>query len=389
MGLELTISDVAYGGRGIGREAGRVVFVPGVITGEKVLAQITGLRRNYAEADLLEILQPASERIAPACPLADTCPGCCYQHLSHAGELRVKQAQLSDLLRRLTGITDPVVTAPTPAPQPLGYRNKIVLHQAAGRLGYFARDNRTLLDVPQCPLAHPAINRRLEELRGAGLTPAGNNLTLRHTERDGVLHWSGNPGARAPWLYEQSAVGEIRVPRGSFFQVHPAVARALTETFMLQAGAWAPQRALDIYCGVGVFAMAAARAGVPEVRGIDNDSQAIRAARHNARQADRPVAFQAADAGRALAELADLPAAGTMVMLDPPRTGLDRQMTDILARQGPEYVMYCSCAPDTLARDLARIMQAGYRLETLRMFDMFPRTMYCECLAGLRRAPAP
>ena len=156
--VELKIADVVYPGRGLARMDGCVVFVSGVLPGETVSARITRRRKNFAEAELIRIEVPSPRRVEPACPLAGTCPGCCYQHADYAEELRLKEAQFVNLLQRIGRVEGPDRLPSVPSPAPLGYRNKITLHASPDpgggrRLGYFAFDNRTVLDVPACPLA--------------------------------------------------------------------------------------------------------------------------------------------------------------------------------------------------------------------------------------------
>lgn len=401
--VELEISNLAYGGRGVARHDGRVVFVPGAALGERVRARIVKAHAKFAEADLMEILQASPARITPSCPLAGVCPGCCYQHLDYAEELRVKSMQIKSLMQRMAHLEQFEFLPAQPSPQPLGYRNKIVLHadiqpDTPARWGYYGHDNRTILDVPACPLADPRINDKLAELRAGGVdcgkgekaSTSAPELTLRCTRLDGAQYWVGTPDPRAPWLREETLLGELRVPRGSFFQVNPAVANLLTAAVQARIKAWQPPMFWDVYCGAGLFALAAAAAGVPSAAGVDNDGGAIRAARHNARKLSAGgIHFEKQDAAAGLRQLAQAhPGADALIMLDPPRTGLERNVIAALAELRPNRIIYSSCAADTLARDLARLAQAGYRLESLQIFDMFPRTMHCECLACLERAPA-
>ena len=174
----LTITDIPYGGRGMGRIGGKVCFVQGVLPEETVRVEITRDRRDFLEARLLEILTLSPHRITPVCPLAfkcssmlysASCPGCTYQHVGYEPEVRLKNEQLVHLLTHHAGVDPNLVLPPIAASTPLGYRNKMALHaQADGtemKLGYFMADNTTVLDVPACPLALPALNERLSERR--------------------------------------------------------------------------------------------------------------------------------------------------------------------------------------------------------------------------------
>lgn len=393
--MTVTISDVAYRGKGLARAGGLVVFVPHTLPGETVDVEVVRQARNFAEARLLRIAQASPARAAPGCPLTGTCPGCCYRHATYEEEIRLKQAQLANLLERMAKADVSLLLPPTASPAADGYRNKIVLHGAEqdGRrvLGYFSEDNATVLDVTHCPLAAAPLNRRLAELRGdaAFMETARNHLllTLRHTPCDGTCHWIGKHPSPKPWLTESGRLGDLHVPRGSFFQVNPLVADALLARFQEVLTELQSDAVLDLYCGVGVFALAAAAAGVARVMGVDADSDAIEAAAQNA--VDRKLSNAVFKAGPAERFLRD--AARTMrgqhwtLVVDPPRAGLTKPLLRDIGAAKPDNLIYVSCAPDTLARDIRRLAEFGYGLRSARLFDMFPRTPYFETLAVLRQ----
>lgn len=396
--VRLEITDVAYRGRGLGRHDGKVVFVAGTLPGEAVEAVVIRHHKNFSEARLTAIHHASPQRIEPACPLAVRaaageggaafCPGCCYQHAAYPLELSLKQAQLSGFLKRMAGVDPAVCAEPVPSPEPLGYRNKIVLHGASreggGVLGYFAEDNATVLDVPACPLAHPEIQARLSALRAdpAFMARLRDNflLALRWTPRDGVVHWTGQKPAAESFLTVTTALGEIRVPRGSFFQVNAAVADRLIVHVQETLGRLAPESAVDLYSGVGMFAFAAVRAGVRSVTGVEVDAAAVAAARaHAEAQALAGVEFVAEPAARAAGPvLRGMNPARTVVIVDPPRRGLDPKVLKALVRSRPAHILYVSCAADTLARDIVALKPSGYAVASARLFDMFPRTPYFE-----------
>jgi len=403
----LAIESLAFGGAGVGRRDGKVVFVPGALPGETVSVRPEREHPSYLQARLVDVKAAAPERIAPSCPLAlraeedaaapaMACPGCAYQHLRPEAELAAKAGQLRELIARVGKLAVPEAAwaDPVPSPASLGYRNKLTLHAARtddGRpvLGYFGEDNRSVLDVPHCPLAHPQIGARLEELRAdpafrRRLHP-GRTWTFRRTERDGVVCWAGQAQRNDSWLREATPHGEVAVPRGGFFQVNPAVGAALARTVEAILREHAPARLVDLYCGCGVFALAAAAAGVGEICGIDSDRGAIAAARENVRAHGRPdIPFQAATAEEALAKtLAAHPRAA--LIIDPPRSGLSPAVRKAIAAAAPPLLLYVSCAPDTLARDLRDLVAHGHAVHRLQAFDMFPRTAHFETLAVLVR----
>jgi 23S rRNA (uracil1939-C5)-methyltransferase len=391
---ELDIADVAYGGRGVGRDAGMAVFVPGALPGERVRVRLTARHTRFAEAELCDVLTPAPARRPPGCPLCDParppaqrCPGCRYQHVAYAEEVRIKERQLGALLARIGGFAAPPLEPAFAAPEPLGYRNKLVLHAGPGPvLGYVAEDNRSLVDVPDCPLAVSAIRVELARRRAEPDTlrrlPAGTAVTFRYTAHDGV---SVRPldRARPDMLTESTVLGALWAPARSFFQVHRAVADALA---LCVRDALDPARdttAVDLYGGVGLFAFAATQAGCARVYTADRDPAAVDAARRNAAALGLPVTGLVMDARAGLRHaVRDADPAHTAVIADPPRRGLEPDVLDTLLRLRPRRILMLSCAPDTLARDLKRLAR-GYTLESVRAFDMFPRTAAFECLAVL------
>lgn len=395
--LTLSITDVAYRGRALGRHEGQVVFVYGAMAGETVDVEVSRLAKNFAEASLLRVVVPSPDRIEPACPLAGPCPGCRYQHATYEAELGIKQAQFINLLGRIGSVDASLCGEPVPSPAPLGYRNKIVLHawpeeDGSMKLGYFCEDNATVMDVPACPLAPDSINRRIAELRGDHAFMDGlekhNKVTIRETAADGVLHWVGAQHDQGrPWLTEQTSVGEIKVPRSSFFQVNAAVAESLLQTVSAHVGRVAPEAVVDVYGGVGLFAFVAARQGVERVCSLDVDGAAAEAGHENARRLGvGNVEFVSGPAQKKLAPvLMAVRDRKTLVIVDPPRNGMEPGTLATIARSRAGGLVYVSCAPDTLARDLKLLMKAGFRVVETRMFDMFPRTSFFESVTLLER----
>ena len=400
--VELTISDVVYPGKGLARIDGCVVFIPGVLPGETVSARITRRRKNFAEAEIIRIETPSPHRIEAACPLSGTCPGCCYQHVEYAEELRLKQAQFENLLQRLGRVEEPPCLPAVPSPASFGYRNRITLHAPRSSesrpdqdrplpLGYFAKDNRSVLDVPACPLAAGEINRLLERIRAdrkftAGLA-GGETLFLRCTPADGALHWLQGAAPGRTLLTETTCLGPVLVPYDAFFQVNIPVADALIRRLTDILSETRPSSVIDLYCGAGIFALAAGKAGVPAVLGIDNKRSAIHAARQNARKHDLPdLRFESMPAPDGLEfGLTPLTPEETALIADPPRAGLSKDVLALIASHKPATLIYISCAADTLARDVARLSDAGYGMESTQIFDMFPRTPYFESITVLRR----
>ena len=394
---ELEIQDVAYRGSGIARRGGIVIFVPGTLPGEVVRTRIVGSGKRFLTGEAVEILHPSPDRIEPCCRLADgtRVPGCVYDHVAYGAEVALKDAQLRNFLRRLVTDGDGVFLPPVPSPAPLHYRNKAVFHvQKTGgslRAGYLGDDNRTVLDVPACPLADAAINFAWSQMRNGKSLRDGDCVTFRHTKADGVISWIGRPPENAKWLTEESLAGPLLVPPDGFFQVNPSVARTLVAEVMNWLAEATREtdalRLLDLYCGVGVFGLAAAKNGFAEIVGIESGRAAIAAARRNARALGATAATfhceRVADAARQGFHCPGFER--TVDIVDPPRAGMEPGTAEALAMAGPAAVIYVSCDPATLTRDLAVFAEHGYAVRRARVFDMFPRTLHFETAVLLSR----
>ncbi len=400
------ISEVTTGGRGVARIDGKVCFVRGVLPGETVTLEIVKDRGGFLEACAMAITAPSPKRIEPPCPFAfrlpssspvqpPSCPSCCYQHATYEEEIRIKQQQLLSVIMRQAGGSEDVLLPPVPSPSFLGYRNKLSLHgQIDGkdrRIGYFMEDNLTVLDIPTCPLAVEPINLLLKELHDAPSfrRTLRNDMTIffRWTPRDGVVWWRSKAAENDIWLVESSLLGPLSVPRDSFYQVNPGLADLLVKTVMERLRDHLPQTVVDLYCGVGVFALAAATLGVPRVIGMDVDGPGIKAAVLNAKKLGLPsIQWVTANAEKGMIKLRlDQPAQTTLIV-DPPRDGMGRMMVRDILTQRPARILYISCAPNTMARDVAWLKEGGYQLLSSQLFDMFPRTAHFESLTELTLA---
>lgn len=406
--LTCSVETFAYGGDGIARVEGRVLFIPETIPGETVRVRITQTKKRYARAEVTDLLSPSPQRIPPCCRLTDpdtgrVCrvPGCVYDHLNYETEVQAKQLQLENFFRRLpaASVSDLHVMPPLAAPAPLHYRNKIVVHvQRSGsggvcRIGYRMEPSHRVLDMTACPLADAAINAALAALRASPHAfRDGERITLRHTEHDGAVWWRHDKRDRPPpdaVLTETSPAGPLQVPRDGFYQVNPAVGDALVRTVTT----WFAERpdcsdVLDLYCGVGVFGLACMAAGGTRLTGVESGRAAVAAAERNARaHGVRPATFRCAELGHAPFALAPLIRSPehTTAIIDPPRDGLAPGIIDALLDSGVTRLFYVSCDPATLTRDLLRFTENRFQIRRVRLFDMFPRTAHFETLVELER----
>ncbi len=366
--LSLRISDLAFGGEGVARWEDFVVFVPFVAVGELVEAEITELKKRYARARLLRVLEPSPERVEPGCRYFGACGGCQYQHLAYSAQLRLKHKQIGDLFERLGHFDRRLVAPVIPCPQPYGYRNRIMVRSQWDKfkqglnIGFIRADSRLVVDVEECRLAEPALNEQLKYVRAHPPPKGGLKVVLR----------SSPPG----W----------EVPPDSFFQNNSFLLPKLVEVARDALRQAQTKHLLDIYCGVGFFSVELAPLAESFV-GVELDHMAIQAARRNAAARARTNGeFIAGTAEEQLpAILSRFPAPATTVLLDPPRKGCQPETLQMLRRVQPAQIIYISCHPATMARDLNILCaQGAFELAQVRPLDMFPHTQHVECVGDLR-----
>ena len=367
--ISLTIHDLAFGGEGVGRVDDFVVFVPFVITGETVEVEITEVKKNFARAKLLRVVTPSPERVAPECRYFGACGGCQYQHIGYAAQLRFKHKQIADLFERVGKISAEKIAPVIPCPQPYGYRNRIMIRSQwngpAKKLviGFIRADNQFVEDIEECKIAEPVLNQQIKEVRANPPPKGGIKVVLRVQPEN----WD--------------------VPRDSFFQNNFFLLPKLVETVREFLSASGARHLIDLYCGVGFFGIEAAGV-VDSFVGVEYDKLAIAAARQNA--ASRKInngEFVAAKVEEILPELLKkFSAEKTAVILDPPRKGCWPETLQLLRETKPAQVIYVSCHPATMARDLNILCADGvFELSRVQPLDMFPQTQHVECVADLRR----
>jgi tRNA/tmRNA/rRNA uracil-C5-methylase (TrmA/RlmC/RlmD family) len=366
--LTLEITDIAFGGEGVARVEEFVVFVPFVAPGETVEAEVTEVKKRFARAKLLRVVEPSPERVEPACRYFADCGGCQYQHLSYPAQLRLKHKQIGDLFQRIGGF-DPSIVAPVVAcPEPYGYRNRIMIRSQWDKfkqglnIGFIRADNRLVVDIEGCKIAEPALNEEIKRVRANPPPKGGLKVVLRIAPED--------------WV----------VPRDSFFQNNFFLLPKLVEVVRERLRQAGTRYLLDVYCGVGFFSLELADM-VERFAGIELDALAIKAARQNAAARGRTngefVGGAAEDELPRLIETFE-PTAST-VLLDPPRKGCAPSLIELLRRLRPAQVLYVSCHPATMARDLNALCAAGvFSLARVMPLDMFPQTQHVESVADLR-----
>jgi tRNA/tmRNA/rRNA uracil-C5-methylase (TrmA/RlmC/RlmD family) len=370
--VTLDIHDLAFGGEGVGRVGEFVVFVPFVCPGERVEVKLTEVKKNFARGVLTRLLTQAPERVEPECRYFGECGGCQYQHLDYPSQLRWKRKQIADLFQRVGGFGGTLVREVIPCPQPYAYRNRILVRSQWNRpaqkldLGFIRQDCGLVCDIESCAIAEPALN-------------------------EGITEWRRNPPPKGgiKMVLRIPAEGWV-VPEHSFFQNNFFVLPALLAAVRARLGDAGSRHLIDAYCGVGFFSLSLADA-VDSFLGVELDAPAIRAARENQKQ--RGITngdYVAGDTDALLPSLLNrLNPAQTAVLLDPPRVGCRPPSLEVLRQTGPAQILYVSCHPATLARDLKLLCADGrYRLVDVQPVDMFPQTQHVECVADLRLANA-
>ncbi len=344
--VEFEVRDIAFGGAGVGHVNGVACFIKGVIEGEKVLGRLSKVKRRFMEADLVEVLQPSTYRVDPPCPYFSKCGGCAYQHINYSHQLSIKETQLREALRRVGGIENPPLLPIIPSPKPFHYRNRITVHVREGAVGFFAEKSRDVVEVNHCLLASQEVNQALQQLRSRR-PPDGNYL-----------------------LGEKESYGGFR-------QVNNDVAELLLREVARLAGAG--ELLIDAYCGAGFFAHAL-RDSFQQVIGIERSRGSISLAQQEAANNEE---FLEGGVEELLSETLQHAAhLKSVLILDPPSEGVSELVIAAILKTPPEKIIYVSCNPSTLARDLKRL-SGYYQLHESRPLDMFPQTAELESVSVL------
>jgi 23S rRNA (uracil1939-C5)-methyltransferase len=423
--IELTLERLTHDGRGIGRWRGRTTFVEGGLPGEQVTARVIRARSKLIEARLESLQQASPDRQLPRCPHIELCGGCSLQHMPHHQQLEIKQQALAQQLQHFAQV-EPQQWASALSGSDYGYRQRtrIALRWDRQRreldVGFRQRASNELVNVTQCPVlvpqleaalkALPALLRGLRSVETLGhvelIGAEHPALVLRHlqplpaedqqqllafAEQHGMGCWlQGDDAAAVPLgsaaepaykLADQQLT--LGFAPGDFTQVNPQINQAMVNQALDWLAIEPGEAVLDLFCGVGNFALALARAGASVV-GIEGSEEMVARAQENARKNRLDaVHFLPADLSKPL-EMSAAPQRYTAALLDPPRDGADQLVAD-LAAMGVARILYISCNPATLARDAGILAGKGYTLVRAGIMDMFPQTAHVEAMALFRR----
>ena len=443
--LELTIDDLAFGGEGVGRADGYVVFVRGGLPGDRLRVRLTEARGRFGRAAIEDVLVPSSDRVVPPCPYFGQCGGCRLQHLAYPAQLAFKQKKVRDCLNRLGGVGEFELRPILPAPEPYGYRNKmeftIAGDPAALGLHAFERYD-VVLDIERCLLQSDGMNTLLDEFRrqvrdravsvwdprtergllrfvmmregrNTGeamvnvvaaapdietLTPVADALRARAPATASVVlnvnakKASVSVGSEEHLLAGREHITEsldgvvFQISANSFFQTNTRQAERLFAVVEAACELTGSETLLDLYSGTGAISLLLARR-VRAVYGIEVAAAAVADAIRNARaNGIDNCTFLAGEVRHVLPDLMRQGVRASVVVADPPRAGFHPKALSALATLAPGRIVYVSCNPSTLARDVGDLVRQGYRLEWVQPVDMFPQTPHIETVARLRRA---
>lgn len=383
------VGNIAHGGHCVARHEGRVIFVRHALPGERVRVVVTEGRPQdrFLRGDAVEILTAAPERVARPCPYAGPgrCGGCDFQHVSLSHQRALKTAVVREQFQRLAGLEVDVEVEAVPGDEEgLRWRTRVELAvDADGRAGLRAHRSHDVIPIDDCLIAtERVIESGVLDTVWTGCT-AVDVVAADHPDDAVVVPV---PEKRVPRIGQQVETstwsGSFELSARGFWQVHPGAARTFVEHVLAELGPQPGERALDLYAGVGLFALALADAVGPQgaVLAVEGDPRAVRDGMANAE--DHPqVEFRAGRVDRALRPLLRQSIAVDLVVLDPPRTGAGRSVAADLTALRPRGIAYVACDPAALARDTAYLLRGGYRLRSLRGFDAFPMTHHVECIA--------
>jgi 23S rRNA (uracil1939-C5)-methyltransferase len=441
--FELTIQGLGHEGQGVGRFDDLVVFVPGALPGEHVVARLRRQAKRHLEADLVGVEEPSPCRIKPSCILAERCGGCSLQHCADAAQAELKTDLVRQALQRVGHVKVEVLPIFSAA-NGLGYRNRalIPLERAPEgqlRAGYYRRSSHKIVNMNRCPVLDPRIDALIAPLKadleatrwpvdvnlsgGGGLRHlalrvghhsgevlitlvsshnnlpglenlgkqwmqrcpevVGVNLNIQPIASNVVLGPETHQVAGRSWLLERFAGQELHIAADTFFQVNTAQAERVVPLLTAFFSETPRSQVLEAYSGIGTFSLPLAAAGL-DVLGLELHPGSVQQARANAeRNGLHGARFEQADVAASLAEHLTWAAS---LLVDPPRKGLTPEVIEAVLQAPPKRLAYISCNPATLARDLGRLTsEAGYRLRPVQPVDFFPQTSHVECVALLER----
>jgi 23S rRNA (uracil1939-C5)-methyltransferase len=375
--IELTIDAVAFGGAGVGRYGKMVVFVPFSVDGDTVSVKIVTVKKSFATATLQFVHFPSPFRITPRCAAHTRCGACSYQHITYEHQVVLKHRQVRDALKRIGRFDIIPLEDMIPSPQVYGYRGRADFHVTTGKgkeriIGFAARATNDIVDLERCEIVHESINDALFRIRREG-RPA-ERLPLWSTPSEEV---SGS------CILRRVKGREMLVPRDGFFQANLYLTDTLVDVVEEFCNLSGTETVLDGYCGSGLFSLFLAPR-CARLYGIEAEGNAGRCAEENLNRAGINSAVYTGDIAHVLWNRfihESIPV--DVALIDPPRIGLEPDALDALITLNPAKIVYVSCNPTTLARDLRALAGFGYHIRRVQPLDMFPQTSHIETVVLL------
>lgn len=376
----LTIEKLVYGGDGLARLDGKVIFTPYVLPGETVQADIDRVKNDLWRGRLIDVTSPSAARVTPECPYFRRCGGCNYQHAGYAFQVEQKRSILREVLRRVGKIEfDGEIEAV--AGEPWQYRNRAQLHIENGAIGYFEHGSHTLCSIDHCPIVSPALNNAIAKLNTElpGFRWFTGTVEMFTNETDIQVNVLDRvPPLIRPLFESLGTSGPIeyegfRIGRNSFFQVNRFLIDRLVDCTVGDATG---DSALDLYAGVGLFSARLAKQ-FRQVTAVESSRGAFYDLQHNVPS----IAVENKTTEEYLAALERKP---DLILVDPPRAGLGKQVVRELIRIRAPHLTIVSCDPATLARDLQGLLTSGYKIEKITLIDLFPQTLHLEAIVYLK-----
>jgi len=403
---EVSLTTLTYGGDAMGRlPDSRAVFIPFGLPGERVRVRLTEEKKNFARGEIVEFLETSPDRISPKCKHFGICGGCHYQNLPYEKQLEIKTGILRDQLMRIGKVENPPVKSMVTCPTPWNYRNHVQFSLGElGRLGFQIPHSNRVIPISECHLPEPSINDFWHQLEFEPETDV-ERVSLRAGKEDDLMLVLESDSPEPPELeieagisiahiYEEHAVvlagndhivinvlgRDFKVSAASFFQVNTVMAGKMVEHLITNLPITNSLTVLDVYCGVGLFsAFLASKCGY--VIGIESSGSACEDFTVNLNEFDNVELYE----GLAEDVIPLLEAGPDIVLVDPPRAGLDKAVVDGILKLSPGLIAYVSCDPSTLARDAARLIHGEYKLKEITPFDLFPQTYHIESISIFER----
>lgn len=410
MMFEIVIEKVVYGGAGLGRHEGKVVFVPFACPGDRLLVRVARQKKNLIWAAIEKILESGPDRIAPPCVHFGSCGGCQWQHIRYPAQVEAKHLLLMETFHHHFPETRQLSISMKPSPEILGYRSRARI-QISGpgshsAIGFFGARSHAVVDVPMCPLFRSPLNEALafvrERWKEGRMNPAARQVELACSVEDEKWGWaeseyageenftescmSGFPEMQAELLTRRIGNCEYRVAPSLFFQANDFMVPELVAAVLGLLPPAEGSSALDLYSGVGLFSLPLA-GRFREITAVEASPGSSRMCAENALRAGitnlRTVCSEVSAWMKTISSQGS--PAYDLVVLDPPRTGAGPAVMDCIREWAPETIIYVACDPQTLVRDLAVFRGREYRIDSVQGLDLFPQTYHFETVVGLKR----